>query len=234
MTSVRFPGKALADETGKPLIEHVWDRARACAALDDICIATDSEAIATRVAGFGGRTVMTRSDHPNGTSRLAEASAHLGLGPDDIVVNVQGDEPEIEPAVIDAAIRALTDHEDCVAGTVASPFDDAEDPANPNVVKVVTDAAGRALYFSRALIPHSRDGGGAAPLRHVGIYSYRRSFLETYESLTPTPLEETEALEQLRTLEHGFRIGVTVHPCSHVGIDTPEQYAAFVDRWKQR
>ncbi len=226
--SQRFPGKMLASDTGRPLIQHVYEQT-AKSAVDRVLVAADDDRIADAVRGFGGEVVMTRVDHPNGTSRIAEAVADIDAP---IIVNVQGDEPEIDPAVIDAAVAALRAHDDCVVSTVASPFQPGEDPANPNIVKVALDQVGRALYFSRALIPHDRDGDGhITPLKHVGLYVYRREFLLRYPDLVPTPLEASEKLEQLRILEHGERIAVATMPTAHHGIDTPEQYAAFVARW---
>ena len=233
MGSTRFPGKVLASETGRPLIWHVHEAARRAPSISRVVIATDDERVATVVRSFGIETVMT-GEHPNGTSRLAEAAEVLGLAPDAIVANVQGDEPEIEPDVIDAAVEALV-RTGAEVGTIASPFAPGEDPANPNIVKAVASQTGLALYFSRSLIPHDRDGvvpPAAAPLKHVGLYTYRVAFLRRYRDLAPTPLEQVENLEQLRVLEHGFRIAVAVRPCHHHGIDTPEQYRAFVRRWR--
>lgn len=228
--STRFPGKVLADRTGHPLIWHVWAAAsRAC---PRVVIAADEPRVRDAVRGFGGECVMTRPDHPNGSSRIAEAAALLNLPDGAMVVNVQGDEPEIEPGVITAAIEAAR-RPGVHAGTVASPLAPGDNPADANLVKVVLDAEGCALYFSRAQIPHRRSTSGRAPsLRHVGIYAYRVSFLRTYVGLCPTPLEETEVLEQLRILEHGYRIGVALHTATPQGIDTPEQYEAFVARWR--
>jgi 3-deoxy-manno-octulosonate cytidylyltransferase (CMP-KDO synthetase) len=175
---------------------------------------------------------MTSPEHANGTSRIAEVAATLD---DDYIVNVQGDEPEIDPRLIDLAVEALVADDDCVMSTVASPFAPGEDPADRHINKVVVDAHGRALYFSHALIPHNRDEidePPARPLKHVGLYVYRRPFLATYVALPPTPLEQTEHLEQLRVLEHGYRIAVAVAEAHHHGIDTPQQYEAFVSRWK--
>lgn len=233
--STRFPGKVLADRTGRPLIQHVHDAARRSSRLTDISIATDDDAVCAAVARFGGRAIMTSPDHPNGSSRLAEAARQLGLGEDDIVVNVQGDEPELEPGLIDAAVRAL-ESSGAEVSTIGSPLRPGEDAANPNIVKVVRRADGLALYFSRAVIPFPREAGpGAAmPLRHVGLYVYRAGFLQTYVKLPATPLEVTESLEQLRVLEHGYRIAVAVEPSTGQGIDTPEQYEAFVARWRAR
>lgn len=230
----RFPGKPLACETGRPLIQHVYEQA-AQASVSRVIVATDDERIAAAVRAFGGEAVMTRADHPNGTMRIAEVAARLD-GP--FIVNVQGDEPEIDPSHIDAAIDALRRTADgdvaIVASTLAAPFEQGEDPRNSNIVKVVTDRDDCALYFSRALIPHDRDATGIVPPRkHIGLYVYRRAFLLEYPSLPATPLEAAESLEQLRILEHGRRIRVaTVTGASH-GIDTPEQYRAFVDRWRK-
>lgn len=234
--STRFPSKVLADRTGKPLIQHVCEAAARAPSIERVVVATDDESVLRAVTAFGGQCVMTRRDHTNGTSRLAEAAAALGLAADAIVVNVQGDEPEIEPAVIEAAIAALASGNSPVA-TVATPFATGEDAANPNIVKVVRRLDGTALYFSRALIPFPRDPGRAPvpPLKHVGLYAYRRSFLDTYARLAPTELEHTEHLEQLRILAHGYSIAVAVVDSpGHAGIDTPEQYEAFVLRTQAR
>ena len=172
---------------------------------------------------------MTRRDHSNGTSRIAEAVAHYDA---QIIVNVQGDEPEIEPSLIDLAVQTLRDHADCPMATLASPFAPDESPSDPNIVKVVIDRQCRALYFSRSQIPFDRDGAGQAiPLKHVGLYVYRREFLQVYASLAPTPLEQAEKLEQLRVLEHGYKIAVAVGEAHFHGIDTPEQYEEFVRRF---
>jgi 3-deoxy-manno-octulosonate cytidylyltransferase (CMP-KDO synthetase) len=171
---------------------------------------------------------MTRRDHANGTSRIAEAVSRIDV---DLVVNIQGDEPDIDPALIDLALRTLERHDDCPVATLASPFAVDENPADPNIVKVVIDQAGCALYFSRALIPMDRGNSGRVkPLKHVGLYVYRREFLPNYIALPPTPLEQAEKLEQLRVLEHGFKIAVAIGEAHFHGIDTPEQYEEFVRR----
>jgi 3-deoxy-manno-octulosonate cytidylyltransferase (CMP-KDO synthetase) len=236
LASSRFPGKVLADKTGRPLIQHVYEAARAATKPDLIIIAADDDRVRRAAESFGATCVMTSPAHPNGTSRLAEVAATLSFPDSTIVVNVQGDEPEMEGGVIDAAIAALETSPALVA-TVASPWNPADDPANPNIVKVVRRADGRALYFSRALIPYPREPDNAAalaPLRHVGIYAYRAGFLKVYASLAPSPLEATEMLEQLRILDHGYDIAVALHPCQSAGIDTPEQYESFVLRWNAR
>lgn len=236
LASTRFPGKVLAADTGRPLIQHVCDAARRAQRVQRVVVATDAPEVIEAVARFEGEAVLTSPDHPNGSSRLAEAATALGLGPDDIVVNVQGDEPEVDPAVIDAGVEALERGTEPVS-TLASPIRSEAEAADPNVVKVVRDRAGRALYFSRARIPHDRDGladEAAGTLRHIGLYCYRAGFLRQYATLDETPLERTERLEQLRVLEHGFPIAVVVVDAPHTGIDTPEQYRAFVARWNAR
>lgn len=233
LASSRFPAKVLADKTGQPLIRHVHDAARTARSLSRLVVATDDDAIARVVKAFGGECVMTSPEHPNGTSRLAEAARLLDLPADATVVNIQGDEPEMPGSVIDAAVAALHASGAEVA-TIASPFSPGEDPANPNIVKVVLRRDSTALYFSRCPIPHPRDGRhAAAPLRHVGLYAYTAAFLARYVTLPPTPLETTESLEQLRVLEHGFRIAVAVQEVSAEGIDTPEQYERFVERYRR-
>lgn len=237
MASSRFPGKVLADRTGKPLVQHVWEAARRAACLERVVIATDDERVVAAAAGFGAEAVLTSPEHPNGTSRLAEAAAKLGLPARAIVVNVQGDEPELDAGLIDAAVEALV-RNGAPAATVAVPFGEGEDAADPNVVKVVLRLDGTAMYFSRALIPFVRDprqGPHPRPLKHIGLYVYRREFLDEYVRLEPTALERAESLEQLRVLAHGHAMAVAV--CEgrpHGGIDTPEQYEAFVRRWAAR
>lgn len=242
--STRFPGKPLADKTGKPLIQHVVEQVRKADSITRIVVATDDRRIFDAVTGFGGEAVMTREDHPNGTSRLAEAveliesqSTNPPPQSTNIIVNVQGDEPEIEPGVIDELVHGLTNDPDAPMATLASPFADDEDPADPNIVKLIVDQNGHALYFSRSLIPHYRDNSAtdsASPrpayLKHPGLYAYRRDFLLKYVTLPPTPLEDAEKLEQLRALEHGYKIAVIQTQVRHHGIDTPEQYEAFVRR----
>ena len=226
--STRFPEKVLADVGGAPLIQRVREAALRCERLNRVVVATDAERVAEAVVAFGGEVVMTATDHPNGTSRLAEAATTLGLADDAVVVNVQGDEPGIEPSVISSAIDAL-EATGAPSATVASAFSSEDDPASPNIVKVVRALDGRALYFSRALVPHSRDGdGGVAPLKHVGLYVYRRWFLGVYAGLPATPLEQVEKLEQLRVLEHGYAMAVAVAESRHRGIDTPEDLAAYL------
>lgn len=232
--SSRFPGKPLADRTGKPLIQHVVEQVRAARAVERTIVATDDPRIVEAVEAFGGTAMLTAPAHPNGTARIAEVAAKLEAGDDTIIVNVQGDEPELPPSVIDELVEALARDDGAPMATVASPFTAQEKPHDPNIVKVVVDQQGRALYFSRALIPYDRDGAGEhQPLKHAGLYAYRRWLLRRYVTLSPTPLEQTEKLEQLRALEHGYPIAVVKATIDHHGIDTPEQYDAFVERHRQ-
>jgi 3-deoxy-manno-octulosonate cytidylyltransferase (CMP-KDO synthetase) len=233
--STRFPEKLLAAETGRPLLQHAWERAMQAGPECRVLVAVDDEILADAARGFGAEVVMTAASHPNGTSRIAEVVAGLGADCPPVVVNVQGDEPELDPAGIRAAVEVLRRSPDCVVATLACPIEDATTAADPAVVKLVRDRAGRALYFSRAAIPHDRDGrGGIERLRHIGLYAYRPAFLAEYARMEPTPLEQAESLEQLRVLEHGHRIAVALVPAEQhaTGIDTPEQYAAFVARWR--
>ena len=231
--STRFPAKILASDTGKPLVQHVVDQVRRCANVRQVIVATDDQRIVAALSPFGTRCVMTSLEHQSGTDRIAEVAKNLH---DDIVVNVQGDEPEIEPDVIDALIDRLATNAEEMA-TAATPFPDSADPKDPNLVKVVIGQRGQAIYFSRSAIPFRRDAtGGVQPpyYLHLGIYAYRREFLLSYATWPPTPLEQSEKLEQLRALEHGRSIYVLkVHRATH-GIDTPEQYADFVRRHKTR
>ena len=232
--STRFPGKALADGTGRPLILHVVDRARAASSVERVIVTAPDPEIIRIVEEAGVEAIETSFDHPNGTSRLAEVADRLAseLPTDAIIVNVQGDEPELDPAAIDAVILALNNDSEADMSTIATPFGPDGDPADPNQVKVVIGLNGQAIYFSRSLIPFDRDAVGATPLRHVGLYAYRRDFLQRFASWPESPLEQAERLEQLRVLEHGGRIAVAIHASDCGGIDTPEQYAAFVARWR--
>lgn len=235
MASVRFPGKILASATGKPLIQHVWESASRAGSLSRLVIAADDERVRAAAEAFGAECIMTSPDHESGTSRLAEAAEILGLSSDTIVVNIQGDEPEMEATWIDAAVDMLRTGRAPVA-TVAVPFSPEEDVTDTAAVKVVLKRGGGALYFSRAPIPFARDVDGqhVPHLKHLGLYAYRRPFLDTYITLEPTPLERTEMLEQLRVLFNGYDIAVAV--CSGRswgGIDTPAQYDAFIQRQQQ-
>lgn len=229
LASTRLPRKPLADIGGVPMIVRVAQRAAASGATQ-VWVAADDPAIAQACEAHGIQALLTRPDHLNGSDRLAEACTALGLDGDDLVVNVQGDEPLIDPGLIKACAQLLVARPDCVMSTAAHALHSPDEFANPNVVKVVTDQAGRALYFSRAPIPWWRDGQaqGAtalaqpAPLRHIGLYGYRAGFLRRFPTLAVSPLETIESLEQLRVLWHGERIAVHVTPdAPGPGVDTP-------------
>jgi 3-deoxy-manno-octulosonate cytidylyltransferase (CMP-KDO synthetase) len=223
--STRLPGKILADIAGHPMIEHVYRRAAAARLVHGVVVATDDERIAAAVRGFGGAAIMTRADHVSGTDRIAEVAAAL---PCRAVVNLQGDEPLIEPGTIDAAVKALLDDSTVDISTICRPFTSAEEFRNPNVVKVVTNYRGDALYFSRAAIPASAPSAapaGSAPSvarAHVGLYVYRRETLLKLAGLAAAPLEILESLEQLRALAHGFRIRVVETSHAAAGVDTED------------
>lgn len=224
--STRFPGKPLAELCGKPMVQWVYERSSLCEAVDRVIVATDDQRIANAVVAFGGDVVMTRAGHATGTDRLAEVAEGLD---DELIVNVQGDEPLIDPAMIQAAVAPLLNDQSIPMGTLRAPLTSLDEFRNPNVVKVVTDRAGFALYFSRAPIPYPRDFAAQleqrwselATAKHVGLYVYRRSFLLDYPHLPKTPLEEQECLEQLRALEHGYRIHVATTDLVGQGVDTP-------------
>jgi len=218
-SSTRLPGKPLKDICGKPMICRVWERASRAASVAEVIVATDDERILQAVEKHSGRAMMTRADHKTGTDRLAEVAEKF---PDaDVIVNVQGDEPLIEPALIDALVTEFGD-ESLQMATVATELTEPAEMQNPNNVKVVFDRAGNALYFSRSLIPYPRNSGKAAVFKHIGIYAYRRDFLLAYAKMKPTPLEQAESLEQLRALENGFNIRVIKSSCRFVGVDTAE------------
>ena len=227
--STRFPAKILASATGKPLVQHVVDRAKLATRVREVIVATDDQRIVEALRPFGTRCVMTSPAHQSGTDRIAEVARELA---DEIIVNVQGDEPEIEPEIIDALVERLQTSPDDMA-TAATPFPGHADVENPNLVKAVIGLDGRAIYFSRSPVPFWREktsGERPAYYLHLGIYAYRREFLLQFASWPPTPLESTEKLEQLRALEHGRSIYVlTVERATH-GIDTADQYEAFVRR----
>ncbi len=216
--STRFPGKPLALLAGKPMIAHVIKQALA-AEVGEVLVATDDVRIADAVRDCGARVCMTRTDHGSGTERLAAAVSGMDC---DVVVNVQGDEPLINPAAIRAVLEPFAADAELPMATLAHPVRDEFDLNDPNIVKVVCNAAGRALYFSRAPIPFLRNEAAATPLQHVGLYAYRKEFLLMYDQLPPSPLEQAEHLEQLRVLYHGYAIAVQVGDFHCIGIDTPE------------
>ncbi len=221
--SSRFPGKSLALIGGTSLVQRVYERAREARRLSRLLVATDDERIAGAVAAFGGEAMMTSTEHPSGTDRLAEVARRV---PADIYVNVQGDEPLLDPSDVDGLVDCLQNDANVGMATLAQPMSDPLDAADPNVVKVVCDAAGRALYFSRSPIPFRRPGaeaggGESAWLRHVGLYAYRAPFLMQFSSWRQGSLERTEGLEQLRALEAGCSIRVLRARGRYLGVDTP-------------
>ena len=228
--SSRLPGKPLADIGGKPMVLRVLERALQAGA-ESVVIATDDVRVQQAVEAAGYQALMTSPEHQSGTERLVEVAETLGWPDDTLVVNVQGDEPLIDPLLIREAARQLVLHDDAVMATLAHPIHDHADFINPNVVKVVADEAGYALYFSRAPIPWPRDAFAAqqtmphelGALRHIGLYAYRAGFLRTYATLISSPLERYEMLEQLRVLGHGYRISLGITPLAPApGVDTPE------------
>lgn len=242
LASTRLPDKPLADLAGVPMVVRVAQRCREAGARA-VVVAADSPRILEACQAHGVDAVLTCADHPTGSDRLAEACSLLGLDGRDIVVNVQGDEPLIDPALVAACAERLQAHPECVMSTAAHTIDSVEEYLNPNVVKVVTDAAGRALYFSRAPMPWWRDGHAQgvtalpdpAPLRHIGIYGYTAGFLRRFPALPPAPLEQIESLEQLRVLWHGERIVVHLSPQRPgPGVDTPEDLARVRRIFEQR
>ena len=227
--SSRLPGKPLADIAGRPMIEHVYRRAQAAESVGSVLVATDDTRIQEAVTKFGGKVVLTAGDHQSGTDRLAEAVCDLKF---DLVVNLQADEPLVNPMAIDLALKALANNPKLLMSTIRCPIETPADLENPNVVKVAVDTEGFALYFSRSPIPYFRNFDLETPqsaYRHVGLYAYRRKFLLHLASLKPTQLERTEQLEQLRALEHGFRIQTVEIKQEPVGVDTQQD----LDRVRQ-
>jgi 3-deoxy-manno-octulosonate cytidylyltransferase (CMP-KDO synthetase) len=224
--STRFPGKPLHVIAGKPLVQHVWERCRRCARVDRVLVATDDERIAKAAEAFGAEVAMTSPDHVSGTDRIAEAARAL---PEDFdVINVQGDEPLVSPALVDRIAAFLAEGDRGVGMvTAVHALHDAAEIENPNIVKVVLTSEGRALYFSRSAIPFPRgEPAGLVRWRHMGIYGYRRSFLEQFVQWAPSLLERAESLEQLRALENGASIQCLITDHESPGVDTPEQVAA--------
>lgn len=239
MASTRLPRKLLLSETGKPLIQHTYEAARRAQLPAGICVATDHQEIFDTVQSFGGQVAMTSVDCPSGTDRVAEVARNM---PDaEIIVNVQGDEPEIAAEAIDLAIRLLEAEPTRSMATLATPIRTREKLNDPSCVKVVCDAAGHALYFSRSAIPHAREWDDglltAEPahfLQHIGLYAYRRDFLLQLADLPPSRMEQLEKLEQLRVLDAGFKIAVGIVARPTLGIDTPHDYRAFVEKTRGR
>jgi len=247
LQSTRLPEKPLQDLGGAPLVVRVLERARRASSLESIWVATDSERIVQAVKAAGGEAVLTRGDHPSGLDRVAEAAALLcdttrrasqadgvrdpDLAADPVILNIQGDEPYLNPAGLDALV-ALFDRPDVKMATLAAPFAREDNPSDPNRVKVVVDREGRALYFSRSLIP-SGANAQTPPLLHVGIYAYRFATLRQLAALEPGPIEASERLEQLRALWNGIPIHVAVGDYHSIGIDTPEDLAQARTRWHE-
>ncbi|MHC5074097.1 MAG: 3-deoxy-manno-octulosonate cytidylyltransferase [Planctomycetota bacterium] len=233
-SSTRFRGKVLAKDTGKFLIQHTWEQACKAKLPTGVIIATDDEKVADAAKSFGAECVMTSKEHQSGTDRIAEAVKDMDV---DIVINIQADEPEIGPENIDFLARLLIEHPNALMATLAADFSEAQQISDANIVKVITDNSGRAIYFSRSPIPYDRETQGIGPaqnyLRHIGTYAYRKDFLMEITKLPQTKLEQIEKLEQLRAIENGFSI--IVGKVRHIaeGIDTPEQYAQFVKRIKK-
>jgi len=239
--STRFEGKALADIMGKPMVQRVYERTAKASLVSEVIVATDDERIAACVRAFGGNVAMTDKGHETGTDRLAEVAARLDS---EIIVNVQGDEPLIEPAMIDEAIEPVASDPSVLMGTLKSRIKNLHDFLSPNVVKVVTDWEGFALYFSRSPLPNFRDkwndlkdekfsSGRLLCYRHVGLYVYRREFLLQYAQMSPTYLELAEKLEQLRVLENGYRIKVVETEYESIGVDTPADLEKVLERLKK-
>ncbi|MFW6380982.1 MAG: 3-deoxy-manno-octulosonate cytidylyltransferase [Bacillota bacterium] len=227
--SQRFPGKPLAGIAGYPMIQHVYRRVARVKDLDRVIVATDDRRIYETVKGFGGEVVMTSVEHRSGTDRIAEVA--LGLSAD-VIVNVQGDEPLIKPGMVSAAIQPFYGDDSLKMSTLKKEIADSSELEDPNVVKVVCDREGNALYFSRSLLPYSR-GQRPTYFKHIGLYVYDRQFLLEYSQMQPTPLEKTERLEQLRVLENGYRIKVIETEEDSIGVDTPEDVQKVEQRLKK-
>jgi 3-deoxy-manno-octulosonate cytidylyltransferase (CMP-KDO synthetase) len=231
--STRFAGKVLAKDTGKFLIQHTYERACLAKLPQQVIIATDDERVVAAAYTFGAECKLTSPEHASGTDRIAEVAAELDV---DIVVNLQADEPEIDPDNIDYVAKLLVDNPDYPMATLAAPFENTKQIADPNIVKVIMDCNDCAIYFSRCPIPYDREQAGIGNVsqyfRHIGIYAYRRDFLLKITNLPQTPLEKIEKLEQLRAIENGYKILVGKVKHTRDGIDTPEQYAEFVKRYK--
>jgi 3-deoxy-manno-octulosonate cytidylyltransferase (CMP-KDO synthetase) len=220
--STRFPGKPLALIAGKPMIQHVYERAVLCPELSQVYVATDDERISDCVYGFGGKVVMTKKAHQSGTDRISEAALKTGLGKQDIIVNIQGDQPLFDPSVITLLVKPLVEDESIHMSTLKWKITEDSHVRNPNHVKVVTDNQGLAIYFSRCPIPYFRDTGSGTYYKHLGFYGYRMEFLARFTRLSQGKLESAEKLEQLRALEHGFKIKVMETPFNSIEVDVPE------------
>lgn len=217
--STRFPGKVLADILGRPMIQWVWEGAKKAVSLDDLVVATDDEKVLKAVEGFGGKAIFTSAQHRTGTDRICEVVNPLDVK---VVVNIQGDVPMLEASMVDDLTGVLLESPEIQMATLMHPIASIDELKDPNVVKVVTDKDGFALYFSRAPIPYLKTGGGHRAFKHIGMYAYTKDFLFTFANLSISALEGAEALEQLRALEHGHRIKVVETKYDSVGVDTPK------------
>lgn len=217
-SSTRLPGKPLLEISGRPMIQHVYERARQARTLCEVIVATDDARIVEAVRGFGGKAVLTSTEHPSGTDRLAEVARDLDA---DVIVNIQGDEPLVEPAEIDMLVAPFRRQRSLMMATLATPIQEESDWLDPSVVKVVVSQSGNALYFSRQPLPYQREGFPVERLKHIGMYAYRREFLLKFTDLPRTPLEQAESLEQLRALEFGFPIRVLKTDQDAISVDTP-------------
>lgn len=230
--STRLPGKPLADIAGKPMIVRVYEQAARARQISGVIAAVDDQRVYDVLAAHGCKAMMTAKNHPTGTDRLAEvAAAHPEA---ELIINVQGDEPLIEPSIIDALAAAFDEDPELQMATVKSPMTDHEEMKNPNNVKVVTDKKGYALYFSRSLLPYPREAANLLVYKHIGIYAYKRDFLLNYAKMPPTELEQTESLEQLRALENGYKIKVIATDLRFIGVDTPEDLAKVNRLYQER
>lgn len=229
--STRLEGKPLIDIAGKPMIQWVYDSVKKAQLIDRVIVATDDRRILETVVHFGGEAELTSAHHLSGTDRIAEVAAHL---PCDIVVNLQGDEPLMDPQLVDEVVRLVVDNTEIYMASAQSPIMQIEDMMNPNIVKVVSDCDGYALYFSRSPIPHcaTREEGRNDPIgfRHIGLYVYRKEFLMKFVTLNPSPLERLERLEQLRALENGYRIRLVHTEYNSIGIDTPKDVEQVIKK----
>lgn len=228
--STRLPGKPLKMIVGKTLIRRVYEQTSKAKSIDDVIIATDSKLIEKEVKGFGGKVVITSKKHNTGTDRIAEVAKNTDY---DIIVNVQGDEPLIEPELIDNLVREISTNDNLDMVTAAAPLRESE-YEDPSCVKVVRNIYGEALYFSRSLIPYPRHEFSVPPLRHIGIYAYRKEFLLKYANMKQTSLEKTESLEQLRLLENGYKIGIVTAKSYGIGVDTQEDLEKVIEYIKRR
>jgi len=230
--SSRFEGKVLAKDTGKFLVQHTYEQAIQAKTVQRVIIATDSEKVMSACAAFGAECIMTSAGHQSGTDRIAEAVGSIDA---EIIVNLQADEPQIQPECIDRAAKLLLENRDADMATLVAEFENSEQINDSNIVKAIVDKNGRAIYFSRSVIPYDREHSGLgepkAYLRHLGIYAYRKEFLKTFTSLEQGVLEKIEKLEQLRAIENGYTIVTAKVEHAWEGIDTPRQYAEFVKKW---